>query len=113
MEALRQQFPASDFALLAVVLLLPAIGAFVNGVFGKRLGKDGVRLMALSAIGGSFLASLLTFLLLPSSHDDAPGVLRWVAWKWLEVQGRAGQAVPIDVGFRVDSMTAVMMLVVT
>jgi NADH-quinone oxidoreductase subunit L len=47
------------------VLLLPALGAFVNGVFGKRLGKEAVRLMALSAIGGAFLASVLTFLVLP------------------------------------------------
>lgn len=53
MEALKAQFPHGNFSLLAVVLLLPALGAFVNGVFGKRLGKKGVRLMALSAIGGA------------------------------------------------------------
>ena len=34
---------------MAIVLLAPAIGAFVNGVFGKRLGKDAVRLTALAA----------------------------------------------------------------
>ena len=45
MEALRSLFPASDFTLLAVVLALPALGALVNGLFGKRLGKDGVRLL--------------------------------------------------------------------
>jgi NADH-quinone oxidoreductase subunit L len=114
MEALRQQFPVSDFALLAAVLLLPLLGAFVNGVFGKRLGKEGVRLMALVAIGGSFFASLLTFLLLPSAHGAAAAEpLRWTAWNWFSVHGRAGQVVPIEVGFRVDGMTAVMMLVVT
>ena len=30
MEALKSQFPASSFSLLAIVLLLPALGAFVN-----------------------------------------------------------------------------------
>ena len=57
MDALKSQFPASNFTLLALVLLLPALGAFVNGIFGKRLGKEAVRLMALAAIGGAFVAS--------------------------------------------------------
>ncbi len=108
MEALHKQFPQSDFALIAIVLLLPAIGAFVNGVFGKRLGKDAVRLMALSAIGGSFLASILTFVMLP--HE---GKLSWMAWRWMSVTGRMGQTIPVDVKFSVDAMTATMMLVVT
>ncbi|MEZ4300363.1 MAG: NADH-quinone oxidoreductase subunit L [Polyangiaceae bacterium] len=109
MEVLHHQFPANDFALLAIVLLLPAIGAFVNGIFGKRLGKSAVRLMALSAIGGAFLASLLTFLLLP--HDG--GRLSWLAWRWMSVNGQSGNLVPIDVKFSVDAMSATMMLVVT
>ena len=32
METLLSQFPASSFTLLAMVLALPAIGAFVNGI---------------------------------------------------------------------------------
>jgi NADH-quinone oxidoreductase subunit L len=39
MEALSQVFPASDYALLGVILLLPLLGAVGNGIFGKRLGK--------------------------------------------------------------------------
>ena len=108
MEALRAQFPASNFSLLAVVLALPLIGAFVNGVFGKRLGKEGVRLMALSAIGGAFLASVVTFLLVPSGGSN--GRLAWLAWRWFSVTGRMGQSIPIDIAFSVDGMTATMML---
>ena len=108
MESLRTLFPASDFTLLAVVLALPALGAFVNGVFGKRLGKEGVRLMALAAIGGSFFASALTFLLLP--HE---GKLTWNAWRWLSISGRMGQSIPIDVSFGIDALNATMMLVIT
>ncbi len=111
MELLKAQFPETNFSLLAVVLLLPALGAFVNGVFGKRLGREGVRLMALSALGGSFLASLITFLLLPKGEEG--GRLVWKAWSWFSVTGRMGQSVPIDVAFSVDGMTSVMMLVVT
>ena len=32
-------FPANDYALIAVILGMPLLGAFVNGVWGKRLGK--------------------------------------------------------------------------
>ncbi|MBK8256014.1 MAG: NADH-quinone oxidoreductase subunit L [Polyangiaceae bacterium] len=106
---LGNQFDTKDFALLAVVLLLPAIGAFVNGVFGKRLGKEAVRLMALTAIGGAFLASVVTFLSVP--HDG--GRLSWTVWRWMSVTGQSGNSVPIDVKFSVDAMTATMMLVVT
>ncbi|MDC0745750.1 NADH-quinone oxidoreductase subunit L [Polyangium mundeleinium] len=111
MEALKAQFPATNFTLLAVVLALPLIGAFVNGVFGKRLGKAGVRLMALSALGGSFIAALATFLLLPKGEGG--GTLAWTAWRWFSLNGRMGQTVPIDVAFSVDAMSATMMLVVT
>ena len=101
MEALEALFPATDFSLLAVVLALPALGAFVNGLFGKRLGKEGVRLMALSAISGAFVASLVTFLLLlrqgGEGHEAAR--LTWTAWHWFTVGGRMGQPIPIEVAF--------------
>ena len=34
-------FPRDDFSLIAVILALPLLGAFVNGVWGSRLGKAG------------------------------------------------------------------------
>ena len=107
-RALGKQFPANDFTLLAVVLALPALGAFVNGLFGKRLGKDAVRFMALAALGGAFCAALVSVLMLPHG-----GHLTWTAWRWFSVTGRSGQPVPIDVAFSVDGMSTVMMLVVT
>jgi NADH-quinone oxidoreductase subunit L len=110
-EALKAQFPPGDFALLAVVLLLPAVGAFVNGVFGRRLGKEGVRLMALAAIGGAFIASVLTFLSLPKGEEASR--VTWTAWHWFSVSGRMQRAEPLDVAFGVDAMSATMMLVVT
>jgi NADH-quinone oxidoreductase subunit L len=108
-EALRTLFPTSNFTLLAVVLGLPAIGALVNGVFGKRLGREGVRLMALTAIFGAFLASALTFLLLPASGEP----LTWELYRWFAVEGRVGQPIPIDVAFSVNGMNATMMLIIT
>jgi NADH-quinone oxidoreductase subunit L len=125
MELLTNVFPPQNFTLAAVILGLPALGAFVNGVFGKRLGKDAVRLMALSAIGGAFLASILTFAMLlglgPKDHGEhgahaAEGItqFKFTAWHWFDVslQGGFGTA-PIEVAFTVDRLSSIMMLVIT
>jgi NADH-quinone oxidoreductase subunit L len=126
MELLSNIFPPQNFTLVAVILGLPALGAFVNGVFGKRLGKDGVRLMALSAIGGSFLASLIAFAMLVSfgraahgehgAHADVEVIdrLKFTAWHWFDVSTTGGfGSAPIEVAFTIDRLTSVMMLVIT
>lgn len=121
---LTSLFPTNDFALLAFVLLMPLLGAFVNGIFGKRLGKNAVRLMALSAIGASFAAAVLTFINLNAAIDATKHVagghehhdhvkLAWTAWEWMQVSGPRGQLVPIEVRFSVDALSGVMLLVVT
>jgi NADH-quinone oxidoreductase subunit L len=109
--------PAANFWLIAVILALPLLGAFVNGVWGDRLGRRGVNLMALAAVGGSFLASIVTFFALVA-HVDAENhehvKLAWTAWSWMHTTGgHSGINVPIDVRFSVDALSGVMMLVVT
>src|SRR5882672_9408156 len=117
MDLLENLFPADNFTLVLVIIGLLLIGAFMNGVFGKRLGKDAVRLMALSAIGISFLASLLAFLML--SHQGGEGhegtqVFKFVAWRWFDVSTQGGFATTtLDVAFIVDHLSAVMMLIIT
>ena len=46
MQNLYSLFPADNFTLLAVVVALPLMGAIVNGLFGKRLGKTFVGFVA-------------------------------------------------------------------
>src|SRR5262245_28797406 len=121
MEVLKNIFPADNFTLVAFILALPALGAFVNGVFGKRLGKEGVRFMALSAIGGSFLAALLTFFMLlsaghvPEGHEhEAIHEFKFTAWHWLDISLSGGLGPgPLDVAFSVDRLSAVMILIIT
>ena len=108
-------FPANDYALIAVILGMPLLGAFVNGVWGKRLGKPAVRLMALAAVGVSFAASLVAFVDLAHLVGDEPdrhGRLAWSAWEWMHTTGGDGN-VPIDVKFSIDQLSGVMMLIVT
>src|SRR5580658_5718479 len=110
-------FPANDYALIAVILGLPLLGAFVNGLFGQRLGKQAVRLMALSAVGVSFLAAVVAFVGL-AHHIGTDGgehaKLSWTAWEWMHTTGgREGAIVPINVRFSIDQLSGVMMLVIT
>src|SRR5215471_11995735 len=118
MDLLENLFPAENFTLVAVILGLPLLGAFVNGVFGKRLGKDAVRLMALAAIGVSFLASLLAFFMLMrqggEGHEGGHEVFRFVAWRWFDISTQGGFGnYGLDVAFIVDHLSAVMMLIIT
>ncbi len=112
---LLQQFPAHNFTLLGAILGLPLLGALANGIFGKRLGKQGVTLAALVASGGSFLISLLAFAALLSTGGDSaePSRLVWTVWRWFSVNGAVGQRVPIDVAFSIDALSGIMALVVT
>ena len=129
MESLYS-FKPDDFALLGVILGAPLLGAFFNGVFGKRVGKNGVRLMSLFAIGISFAAAIMTFLALGKAHHHAeeawaaanpkspellvPTKLSWLVWKWFSMATSQGDGrMSIDVKFSVDELSGVMMLVVT
>ena len=121
MHGLQKIFPPTEFALLAVILALPLLGAIVNGIFGKRLGKEAVTTMALFAIGGSFLASIVSFAMLQSAQaaahaKGAEEAVRfvWKGWEWVRISGRhdLGQ-LPLEVAFSFDALNGVMSLVVT
>ncbi len=115
MEELTKVFPPHDFALLAVILALPLLGAVVNGVFGKRIGKEAVTLMALSAVGISFIACVVGFLMLSKAQTGEEAVrFSWTAWDWFSVSGEGDNLpIPIQMAFSLDALSATMSLVVT
>jgi NADH-quinone oxidoreductase subunit L len=114
-------FPPDDFALLLVIVGMPLVGALVNGLFGKRLGKEAVTLMALVGVGVSFLASVLAFFLLRAAHaGDAHGAAGeatsrfvWKGWTWLTLSARGDVDVPIQFALSIDALSATMALVIT
>ncbi len=118
MELLTQLFPASHFSLLGLILILPLVAAFVNGVFGKRLGREAVTLMGLSAIFAAFVGAVITYLML-LGHGEHGELVRfqYTAWRWLQLEGvgdgLAFRSVPLDVAFSVDALSGTMALVIT
>jgi NADH-quinone oxidoreductase subunit L len=123
MEALAALFPTSDFTLLAFIVLLPLIGAAVNGIFGKRLGKEAVTLLGLTVIGVSFLLSLATFFLLARAQEGEHAArFVWKGWEWMRMAvplpgGRSAAAdsfpVSLWLSLSVDALSGAMALVVT
>jgi NADH-quinone oxidoreductase subunit L len=109
-------FSPNDYTVIAIILGMPLLGAFVNGVWGKRLGLRAVRLMALAAVGASFVASVLAFGALADLAGREKGEhvkLVWNAWQWMTTSAPSGATVPIEVKFSIDQLSGVMMLIVT
>src|SRR5690242_7532636 len=115
MEALLSLFPKDDLTLLAFIVLLPLVGAAVNGIFGKRLGREAVTLMGLTAVGGAFLLSVASFLILFEAQHESERAVRliWRGWEWMKLSGQGGAPVTLTVALSVDALSGTMALVVT
>jgi NADH-quinone oxidoreductase subunit L len=116
MYAVTELFPASDFTLLAFIVLLPLLGAIVNGIFGKRLGREAVTLMGLSTVFVSFLFSVIAFLALRHESHDSEQAVRfvWRGWEWMNLSLPRGiGSVKLWVALSLDALSATMALIVT
>jgi NADH-quinone oxidoreductase subunit L len=115
MHALEELFPASDFTLLAFIVLLPLLGAVVNGLFGKRLGREAVTLMGLGSVFVSFLFAVVTFLALQQhGHGEGPVKLVWKGWEWMHLSlARGAGSTSLWVSLSVDALSGTMALIVT
>ncbi|MBI2896799.1 MAG: NADH-quinone oxidoreductase subunit L [Deltaproteobacteria bacterium] len=115
--SLRPGAPDQYWLLLPIVLL-PALGALVNGLFGSRLKRDTIHTLACAMVFTSFALSVVAFLQLAALPHEARH-LTYRAYEWFTVTLPAafGSAqdyrIPIDVAFRLDPLAATMLLVVT
>ncbi len=120
------------YSPLGWIVLLPLLGAIINGVWGKRIGRQGVYIAGISAVGMSFGLALLSFIaLLKASHAATAAAaaevvagahhhlehplvsLSFRAWDWfLAPLGPSGVEM-IPVRYVVDPLSGVMLLVVT
>jgi NADH-quinone oxidoreductase subunit L len=94
---------AISLNLLLTVALAPLVGAIVAGFFGKAIGRRGAHWVTVLGVLVSFAGSVLVL-------RDVLGGARFNAtvYEWMVLGG-----LKMEVGFLVDGLTAMMMVVVT
>ncbi|MAU13166.1 MAG: hypothetical protein CL607_25340 [Anaerolineaceae bacterium] len=101
--------------LIPLVVLVPAIGALINLVLGHKLGERISGLVGVTASVLAFIFSVMIFAYLSDPAVVTGMVIDPVALfdGWVRVGSEAGFHVDIPWQFRVDTISAVMLLVVT
>ena len=103
----------SNFALLGLIPLMPALGALINGIFGRWLPRPLVALNAVASMATAFFFAFLSVAFMiwqgePGGHGMEYPVLAFKAFTWFS----AGP-INIDFAFMLDPLSAVMILIIT
>ena len=89
--------------LYLLVPLAPLAGAILAGLFGKTIGRAGAHIVTIFGVAIAFLASVVIY------QDVAAGnTFNGTIYTWMQSGG-----INFEVGFQIDSLTVMMMLVVT
>ena len=91
--------------IYTLIPLSPLLAAIIAGLFGRRIGRDNAHRVTIAGVAVSFLLSVIAFFHVVIG--DAP-VYNESLYTWL-VSGN----IRFEVGFLVDKLTVMMMLVVT
>jgi NADH-quinone oxidoreductase subunit L len=89
--------------LYLIVPLAPLFGALVAGLFGNLIGRTGAHVVTIAGVLVSFIASVLVFQDVIAGHTYNGTVYTWMVLGDLH----------LEVGFLIDALTTMMMLVVT
>ncbi len=87
------------------IVLGPLIAALLAGLFGRQIGRAGAHLVTILGVAASFGMSLLV---LKAQWFDGAPPWNGSVYTWAVVDG-----VTMEVGFLIDRLTALMMVVVT
>jgi NADH-quinone oxidoreductase subunit L len=91
-------------ALYLIVPLAPLAGAIVAGLFGKLIGRAGAHSVTILGMVVSLAASFLVFQDVRAGHTFNGAVYTWIS---------TGSGLHFDIGFLIDPLSALMMLVVS
>jgi len=89
--------------LYLLIPLAPLAGAIIAGLFGKQIGRVGAHTVAILGVAIAFLASLAVF-----QDVQAGNTFNGTLYTWL-----TSGDLTLEIGFLIDPLSAVMMLVVT
>ena len=89
--------------LYLLVPLAPLLGAILAGFFGRALGRVGAHAVTILGVAVSFVLSLVIFQDVQAGH-----VYNGSVYTWMQAGG-----LKLEVGFLIDPLTVLMMLVVS
>ncbi|MDO9465770.1 MAG: NADH-quinone oxidoreductase subunit L, partial [Thiobacillus sp.] len=89
--------------LYLIIPLAPLFGAIVAGLFGRLVGRTGAHVVTIAGVAISFIASVLVF-----QDVRAGNTFNGTVYTWMVLGDLS-----FEIGFLIDSLTAMMMLVVT
>ncbi len=84
--------------------LAALIGSIIAGFFGAKIGRKGAHTATLAGVGIAFLLSVIVLIHIAFGGNTYNGSV----YTWMEVEG-----VKFEIGFLIDNLTAMMMVVVT
>ncbi len=90
-------------ALYLLVPLAPLVGAILAGLFGKMIGRAGAHIVTIAGVAIALVASLYIF-----QDVMAGNTFDGTIYTWMEAGG-----IRFEIGFLIDPLTVMMMLVVT
>ena len=93
-----------QFVYLAIPLA-SLLGAVIAGLFGRQIGRSAAHWVTILGVGVSFALSLLV---LKDVAFDGAAVYNQAVYTWMVSDG-----IQFQIGFLIDSLTAIMMVVVT
>jgi NADH-quinone oxidoreductase subunit L len=94
-----------NLTLLVLIAVLPLVGAILAGLFGRVIGRAGAHTFTILAVATSFVLSLHV---LKQIYLDGVPAFDGPVYSWLISDG-----VKFDVGFLIDRLSTLMMVVVT
>ncbi len=87
------------------IVLAPLLAAVVAGLFGRQIGRAGAHWVTILGVGASAVLSLLV---LKHHVLDGGETMNYTVYTWAVIDG-----LTMEIGFLVDRLTALMMVVVT
>ena len=91
--------------ILLAIVLMPLAAAMAAGLFGRWIGRRAAHVVTIAAVGASFVLSAQVAW---QVFTGAVPVYNETVYTWLVSDG-----IRMEVGFLVDSLSALMMCVVT
>ena len=94
-----------DPRILIAIVVLPLIASAIAGLFGRLIGRTGAHTVTIAAVATSFI---LSSIILKQILIDGVEPFNGAVYTWLVSDG-----IRMEVGFLIDRLTALMMVVVS